>query len=324
MLETVSHASHSRQDCPNHPRLWPDPKLLDTVFKALVHARENGDHNANELLRRRLCNYAVPLSDQDRTELLRWLAIYGERYFFPDLEAALRTLKYNARNDLVLRLQSIVTVGSSYIAKRDDYCATNLALNSCGPAPLFRPQLEIPSKLERTREHLLLLNDHQVIGLHWLWERRMDVHPNPRNRDIKSLFEKDRFDFEQASEIAAKKWTAEQKAQELGLSVDHRLAIPIFHGSALRDRYKRIRNREQRVRTNLLTHAQNPSSRLKASDIDDRVVEYSCLALAQGSPSKAVNWWILRTGQDRDPESRERRRKLFAKRKKELFAQERW
>lgn len=105
----------------------------------------------------------------------------------------------------------------NYETVRERYFCASISMNEIGLlAPAFRKQLHIPwSSKKRKPIHEVLLRDQIVIDCHWLHCKKVPV--DGRWREMNSIMNvASDFDFAKVEAvIAAKKWTADFRVNEL-------------------------------------------------------------------------------------------------------------
>lgn len=192
--------------------------------------------------------------------------------------------------------------------RRKTFCLLQLKFNLAGaPPPAFRNfQPALPAKGLNKWERLAS-NDRKVIDLHWCYCSHnlliklgipsgtcasfgVDLQLGHGLRvyylDGDSLGE---FYFDDASELARRKWTSEHIAENLlELSRIPQLCMKSLRTKAMRETFRQANNAMKRVRKQMTDRANSRRSRLTLPDIDKRVRAARVLKLSGGSPSTAV------------------------------------
>lgn len=185
-----------------------------------------------------------------------------------------------------------------YSRIRSAYCAMNLVLNARGEtAPIFRPRREVKSKKGLSPDEQLLSCDRQVLDLHYL-HCQYHERVRPSDAEFRPLFANDEFDFELASEFAARKWTPDVKARNsLRLPKSVQQELVALRERSQGDRLRTVMRASEQIEVRLHDLSDSPRSRLLETDIPARVEEFICLKLGKGSPKNAMRFAQLR-GQD--------------------------
>ena len=228
--------------------------------------------------------------------------IYAE-YQFPspsNIEPYLKKFRLASKEQLLRSLKKKekdkTTGDTPYSSSRLDYCAINILLNELGIiAPAFRPFRTLAGNKLSKANDVLLSRDRMVLDLHYL---HCQYHDDflPTDMEFKALATDDEFDFKLASQFALKKWTAEVKANSLGLSNKQMHELAVYKTKDIYDRESMIKDKQliSTVRRRLKQQADLMASRFDKRDVEQRIEEFICLRYARGSLSHAVDFWERR------------------------------
>lgn len=176
---------------------------------------------------------------------------------------------------------------------RERACALSIVLNERSDnSPRFRP-MSVPPKFIKGSDYdiasVWLARDRQVIDLHWLFLQASAVP----GETYAPLFRAETFDFALAAKIAATNWKAETKAKEIGHGEFTELlcgSLCTRHG---RERWRTIREGEDRVRRLLSDKVRDPRSRVQVNDVSNWISVYRALMIGRSSPTlarEALKW----------------------------------
>lgn len=194
-------------------------------------------------------------------------------------------------------------------AERQRFLCMNLLLNErLLIAPAFRglPVSPSPKDGPYNEAQELYARDKQLIDLHWLALRKLSQ--NLKARVVLGecdLVVDGEVSLDNAAEAVCIDWTAKHKAKVLKLSDDEQMEMSIIRSSKVYQRQTRALKNLENVECSLINIANDPVSRFNPHDIPCRLNEYLCLAVAQGSPAKAVHFWPLITGEPKISDRKE-------------------
>lgn len=240
-------------------------------------------------------------------------------YEFPTiaLEEYLAKFRNAPKSSLVAKVLGLTPSPNktdNYLDNRAAYCALGIHLNETGLiAPAFRPVKRLNKAKNLTAEEEILGLDRQVIDLHYLFcQHRPEIRPT--DDEFKRLFSDPEFDYQLAADFAQRKWTKENKARKsLGLPEHLQYEMAVLRERRVADHMRSVLQQSAEIRVQLRDLANISTSRLDPKSIDERVEEFICLKLAEGSPKDAVRFLRLRGKLDipeSDPELRAFRERL--------------
>lgn len=220
-------------------------------------------------------------------------------YQFPDKEPefhiALAAMRKSSSERLLRFIQeasdkkSEIGVPLPYSKIRNAVCAASIALNEHGIYPprlrQARKLLSKPKKSDRTPGEAVLLNDRQVIDLHWL---HVAGSCSPE-RKWKDIFTPEGFNFYRASAFAAEPIKTPMKAEMLALSERQQLLLGQLQEKKTWDRWRTIQDGSNRVRAAILRTSESAGGRLHPTTAAILPDAYMALMIARGSPKDAVD-----------------------------------
>lgn len=213
----------------------------------------------------------------------------------PAFQAALDTMRKNSPERLLRFIQVAsekkvaIGVPLAYSKIRNAVCAASIALNEHG---IYPPRLRQarklsskPKKSDRTPAEAVLLNDRQVIDLHWL---QIAGSCSPE-RKWKDIFTPEGIHFERASAFASEPIPMSTKTEMLALSERQQLLLGQLQKEKTRERWRTIQDGSNRVRAAVLETSESAGGRLQPTTAAILPDAYISLMIARGSPKDAID-----------------------------------
>lgn len=191
---------------------------------------------------------------------------------------------------------------------RKKFCMLCLALIEHGISPGLlglRSSVNRPTNL--SPEQMDESNDRQVLDLYWLFLHRKAA-VIPKDSDFRGLFEAEKFDFDWASQLIARKGLVTYKVKKLTLYQGLEIELMVLRTSATRVLLETQRHRSNQLEKFLSARAGKPGSKIDRADIPKYLMEFKCLDLGEGSPVRSAQLWSMMTGEPVTPQLKERLR----------------
>jgi hypothetical protein len=176
-----------------------------------------------------------------------------------EIKEPIETRKSFTVKELLQRLAELRD--RDYGKVREEYLSLNFQLTEeSSIPPSLRNLRRLPPKPKWTEEHETLMQDLQVIDLHWIHSKYRDVYAGTCHEGLRGhlsrLCKSDEFSEQRARKIAEIGSRNEQKSEALEIAKFHQPELALLRTEEIREKMKVFSARYEKAKVNIRARAQ--------------------------------------------------------------------